>query len=273
MGLLRIFPNDAIRPEQSWNTEVGIKQGFKIGGFTGYIDAVAFQQDFQDYVEFTFGQWEAFSWSDPAANFYGFGFKSVNTGGARVTGLEFELAGKGKIGGVEIQALLGYTTTKPISTTPDEVYADPVPGPPLPFPPGNTTPTILIPASTFSNTSFNPTDDILKFRVRNTFRSDIQLDYRIVFTGFSLRYNSHVQNIDKAFVDLDDDGTLVTGVRGWMEGHQSGTWIVDARLGIKLTAQLRVACIVNNLTNEVYSLRPLSIEAPRSVQVQLSATL
>lgn len=273
LGLLRIFPNSEIRPEQSWNTEVGIKQGFKIGGFTGYIDAVAFQQDFQDYVEFTFGQWEAFNWSDPAANFYGFGFKSVNTGGARVTGLEFELAGKGKIGGVEIQALLGYTTTKPISTTPDEVYADPVPGPPLPFPPGNTTPTILIPASTFSNTSFNPTDDILKFRVRNTFRSDIQLDYRKIFMGFSLRYNSHVQNIDKAFVDLDDDGTLVTGVRGWMEGHQSGTWIVDARLGVKLTAQLRVACIVNNLTNEVYSLRPLSIEAPRSMQVQLSATL
>lgn len=273
VGLLRIFPNDGIRPEQSWNTEVGVKQGFRIGGFTGYIDAVAFQQDFQDYVEFTFGQWEAFSWSNPAANFYGFGFKSVNTGGARVTGLEFEIAGKGKIGGVEIQALLGYTTTKPISTTPNDVYADPVPGPPLPFPPGNTTPTILIPASTFSNTSYDPTDDILKFRVRNTFRSDIQFDYHKVFMGFSLRYNSHVQNIDKAFVDLDDDGTLVTGVRGWMENHQSGTWIVDARLGVKLSEQLRVACIVNNLTNEVYSLRPLSIEAPRSVQVQLSATL
>lgn len=273
VGLLRIFPNADIRPEQSWNTEVGIKQGFKLGGFMGYLDVVAFQQDFQDYVEFTFGQWETFSWSDPAANFYGFGFKSVNTGGARVTGLELELAGKGKIGGVEIQTLIGYTTTKPISTTPDNVYADPVPGPPLPFPPGNTTPTILIPASTFRNTSFDPTDDILKFRIRNTFRADVQLDYHKVFGGVSVRYNSHVQNIDKAFVDLDDDGTLVTGVRGWMETHQSGTTLVDARAGVNLNKQMRVALIVNNLTNEVYSLRPLSIEAPRSFQVQLSSSL
>lgn len=273
VGLLRIFPNADIRPEQSWNTEVGIKQGFKLGGFMGYLDVVAFQQEFQDYVEFTFGQWEAFSWSDPTANFYGFGFKSVNTGGARVTGLELELAGKGRIGGVEIQTLIGYTTTKPISTTPDEVYAEPIPGPPLPFPPGNTTPTILIPASTFRNTSFDPTNDILKFRIRNTFRADVQLDYRKVFGGISVRYNSHVQNIDKAFVDLDDDGTLVTGARGWMETHQSGTTIVDARAGLNLSKQLRVALIVNNLTNEVYSLRPLSIEAPRSMQVQLSSTL
>ena len=40
-----------------------------------------------------------------------------------------------------------------------------------------------------------------------------------------------------------------------------------------LTEQLRVSIIVNNLSNEVYSLRPLSIEAPRSMQVVLSANL
>ncbi|MBK8499909.1 MAG: TonB-dependent receptor [Flavobacteriales bacterium] len=273
VGLLRVFPNEDLDPEQSWNIEGGIKQGFKIGGFMGYLDAVVFQQEYQDYVEFTFGQWETFSWANPAANFYGFGFKSVNTGGARVSGYELELAGKGSIGKVEISTLIGWTATTPISTTPDQVYAEPVPGPPFPFPPGNTTPTIIIPAATYTNTSFDPTNNILKFRVRNTFRSDMQFQYKKVFTGFSVRYNSHVQNIDKAFVDLDDDGTLVTGVRGWMETHQSGTTLVDARLGMDLTKQLRVALIVNNLTNEVYSLRPLSIEAPRSMQVQLSANL
>lgn len=270
VGQLRIFPNSDLKPEQSWNTELGVKQGFKLGGFMGYLDVVAFQQDFEDYVEFTFGQWETWSIFDPLANFYGLGFKSVNTGGARVTGLEMELAGKGRIGGVEVQALVGYTTTKPISTTPDRVYADPVPGPVLP---GQTEPYNIIPASTFRNTSFDPDGDILKFRIRNTFRSDIQLDYHKVFAGFSLRYNSHVQNIDKAFVDLDDDGTLVTGVRGWMETHRTGTWIVDARAGVHVSEQVRVSLIVNNLANEVYSLRPLSIEAPRSFQVQLSAGL
>lgn len=270
VGQLRIFPNADLRPEQSWNIEAGVKQGFKVGNFMGYVDAVVFQQDYQDYVEFTFGQWETFSWTNPTANFYGFGFKSVNTGGARVSGYEFELAGKGNIGKVGIAVLMGYTHTTPISTTPDEVYAEPVPGPPL-FPGGP--PSLYIPAPTYKNTSFDTTNNILKFRIRDTFRSDIQLDYKKVFVGFSVRYNSHVQNIDKAFVDLDDDGTLTTGVRTWMETHQSGTTLLDVRAGVNLSKQVRVALIVNNVTNEVYSLRPLSIEAPRTFQVQLSTTL
>lgn len=277
VGQLKIFPNADLRPEQSWNVEGGIKQGFKIGGFTGYLDAVVFQQDFQDYVEFTFGQWSTFSWATASQELFGFGFKSVNTGGARVSGYEFEVAGKGMIGQVEISALMGYTATTPISTTPDQVYAQPVPGPPLPFPPGNTEPTVLLPPSTFTNTSYDPTDDILKFRIRNTFRSDLQFQYKKVFTGFSLRYNSHIQNIDKAFVDLDAGppapDALPTGITEWMETHNTGDWIVDARIGMDLTEQLRVSFIVNNLTNEVYSLRPLSIEAPRSMQVVLSANL
>jgi outer membrane receptor protein involved in Fe transport len=267
VGQLRIFPNANLNPEQSWNTEVGIKQGFKLGGFMGYLDAVVFQQEFQDYVEFTFGQWRPFTFATAVQDFYGLGFKSVNTGNARVTGLELELAGKGKVGGVEIQALIGYTTTKPVSTTPDFVYAERVD---VPIP--------IIPSPSFTNSSYNPENNILKFRIRNTFRSDVQFEYRKVFTGFSTRYNSHVQNIDKAFVDLDagppQPDVLPTNITGWLADRQSGgVWIVDARAGLHLTKQLRVALIVNNLTNEVYALRPLSIEAPRSFQVQLSAGL
>jgi hypothetical protein len=37
--------------------------------------------------------------------------------------------------------------------------------------------------------------------------------------------------------------------------------------------QIRVAFIVNNLTNLVYAIRPMSIEAPRSVQVMLTYAL
>ncbi|MBK9417350.1 MAG: hypothetical protein IPN62_08665 [Flavobacteriales bacterium] len=39
-----------------------------------------------------------------------------------------------------------------------------------------------------------------------------------------------------------------------------GDWIVDARIGAPLTEQVRVMFIVNNLGNELYSLRPLAIE-------------
>lgn len=254
VGALRIYPNADLSPEKSWNVEGGVKQGFKIGSFMGYADAVVFQQDFQQFVEFTFGQWAP---NQGLANFLGLGFKSVNTGGARVTGIEFELAGKGKIGAVEISALMGYTSTRPVSTTPDLPYATSTAG--STFEP-----------STYLNTSFDTTGHVLKFRIRQLFRADVQAEYKRVFIGGSVRYNSHVRNIDIAFVTLDDFGLLETGVRQWLSDHRTGDVIVDGRVGVRLNDQLRAAFIVNNLTNESYSLRPLAIEAPRSMQVQLS---
>ncbi|HMC97816.1 MAG TPA: hypothetical protein VKG92_09190, partial [Flavobacteriales bacterium] len=125
--------------------------------------------------------------------------------------------------------------------------------------------------------SYDPSDNILKFRIQDLFRTDLQFNYKRLMWGLSVRYNSHVRNIDKAFVDLDAGAPppdlLVTGLTGWMETHTTGTWIVDARVGFDLTKEARVAFIVNNLSNEVYALRPLSIEAPRSMQVQLSVAL
>jgi iron complex outermembrane receptor protein len=256
VGLLNIYPNPDLRAEQSWNVEAGLKQGFKIGRFMGYVDAVVFRQDFQDYVEFTFGQWVP---SQGTANLFGLGFKSVNTGGARVTGYEFEAVGKGAIGKVDLTLLMGYTHTLPVSTTPDLVYATPI--------------TPNTPPSTYRNTSYDPTDNILKFRVQDLFRFDLQGDWKWLMAGFSLRYNSHVRNIDRVFVDLDEAGLLTTGVGEWMATHTTGDLLVDIRVGLDLSKQARIAFIVNNLTNEVYSIRPLSIEAPRSMQVQLSVNL
>jgi iron complex outermembrane receptor protein len=250
LGVLNIYPNPELRAEQSWNVEAGIKQGFKLGNFMGYLDVVVFRQDFQDYVEFTFGQWVP----PTPTNLGGFGFKSVNTGGARVSGYEFEVVGKGSVGKVDLTLLMGYTHTLPVSTTPDQVYATAV--------------TSNTPPSTYRNTSYDPTDNILKFRVQN-----LQTDYKRLMAGVSFRYNSHVRNIDRVFVDLDEANFLSTGIAEWMPEHTTGDLIVDVRVGVDLTEVARVAVIVNNLTNEVYSLRPLSIEAPRSVQVQLTVNL
>ncbi|HOY29004.1 MAG TPA: hypothetical protein PLR96_08520, partial [Flavobacteriales bacterium] len=170
-------------------------------------------------------------------------------------------AGKGSIGAVELSTLMGYTSTLPVSTTPSQVYAAP------------TTANSPFPPSTYLNTSFDTTDNVLKFRIQQLFRLDLQAKYKRVSLGGSVRYNSHVRNIDEAFISLDDSGLLSTGVREWMESHRTGDTIVDARAAVDITPQLRAAVIVNNLMNRSYSLRPLSIEAPRSVQVQLSLNM
>jgi outer membrane receptor protein involved in Fe transport len=258
IGQLNIYPNEQLDPEFSVNVEGGIKQGFKIGSFMGYVDVVAFQQDFDRFVEFTFSQWVP----GTLQNLYGLGFRSVNTGGARITGAEVEVAGKGKLGAVEISLLLGWTHTTPVSTTPDEPYAYSVPnfGQPLPV--------------SYSNSSYDTTDNILKYRVRDLVRSDIGVVWKQLSAGFSVRYNSHVRNIDRVFVDLDagppSPDILPVGASEWMRTHTTGDWLVDARLGFKLTSQLKASVIVSNLSNEVYSIRPMSIEAPRSWQIQLA---
>lgn len=259
VGALRVYPNPQLNPEKSWNVEGGLKQGFKLGNFMGYVDAVVFQQDFQNFVEFTFGQWRTPPYS--VANFFGYGFKSVNTGNARVTGYEFELAGKGSIGVVEFTTLIGYTSTMPISTTPAQQYA------------ASPNPNSNQPPSTYLNTSFDTTDHILKFRIQQLFRLDLQAKYKRVSLGGSVRYNSHVRNIDGAFITMDSSGLLPTGVHQWMLDHRTGDTIIDARIGFDITPQLRAAFIMNNVMNRSYSLRPLSIEAPRSMQVQLSLNM
>ena len=55
VGGLNIFPNANIQPEYGWSAEIGLKQGFKINNFKGYIDASAFITRYQDMIEFMFG--------------------------------------------------------------------------------------------------------------------------------------------------------------------------------------------------------------------------
>ncbi|MBP8822281.1 MAG: TonB-dependent receptor [Flavobacteriales bacterium] len=259
VGALHIYPNPELKPETSVNVECGIKQGFKLGGVSGYMDMVAFQQDLDRYVEFTFGQWGP---DRSPANLLGFGFKSINTGGARITGTEFELAGKGLVGVVELRFLLGYTHTLPVSTTPNEAYAQTV------------STTGAVQNVTYLSTSSDTRNDILKFRVQDLFRGDIGATWKRISPGISVRYNSHVRNIDQAFIQIEQMGQLgEIGVEEWMAAHTSGDWVTDVRLGYALTHQVNISLLVTNLSNEVYAIRPMAIEAPRACRLQLALTI
>jgi len=45
VGNFGVFPNPNLKPESSWNAEVGIKQGLKLGGLMGYLDVAVFWQE------------------------------------------------------------------------------------------------------------------------------------------------------------------------------------------------------------------------------------
>ena len=253
LGAVKIYSNPDLQSETSYNAEFGIKQGFKIGKFKGFADIAIFQQEFKNYIEFTFGQWASVPTIE---NLFGFGFKSINTGKSRVRGAEFSVMGEGKIGPVKLELLGGYTYTLPESLTPNQVYAR-----------RNDLNSTEV---TYANTSSDATNNILKYRLQHLVRFDLQGTWRAWSLGGSFRYNSHMQNIDNAFEFLETTVPMFfnPGIVQWREEHKQGDFIIDARCAWKVNEHHKVALVVNNLLNREYAIRPLSIEEPRLTTVQ-----
>lgn len=259
VGSQNIYPNPELVSESSWNAEFGVKQGIKIGNFKGFVDVVGFMQEYEDYIEFTFGQW------GPDAgdidNLLGLGFSSKNTGDARITGFEVTMNGQGKIGEVMVRTLMGYTYTNPISTTPDQIYAYP----------GD--PNSVYPPATYNNTSSEIDGHPLKYRLAHLVRADLEGDWKRWMLGVSARYNSVMENIDKIFIDLDGTPALSTGIKKWREEHDTGDLVFDARMGYSISGASRISFIVNNFTNHEYAVRPLTINKQRTFMMQYTLSL
>jgi outer membrane receptor protein involved in Fe transport len=104
------------------------------------------------------------------------------------------------------------------------------------------------------------------------FKADVEARIYKFTIGFSYRYYSRMQNIDRAFEDLE----ALTGespyfhaikaTRYWRTHY--GFEVIDFRLGWKVTEQHKISFIVNNVLNTDYSLRPMKIEAPRTAAIQ-----
>lgn len=254
VGPIRIYPNDSLKSETSWNAEIGVKQGFRINKFQGYFDAAYFIQKFYNNIEFNFGAFGQLS--DPL---FGLGFASLNIGNTQVTGVDFSLAGQGNIRKTGIAMLIGYTHTNPISLEPNKAY-----------------PVIDISTKnvTYARSSSDSTGYLLKYRFQHVFKADMEITRGKWVCGASVRYNSYMQNIDKIFEDLDEIlGALQQpkpGLKAYRQAHNKGTTVVDMRLSYQLNKTSKVAFVVNNLFNMEYTIRPMSVEQPRTTAIQFS---
>ena len=219
----------------------------------GYLDFAVFHQEYRNTIEYIYALW--------SPNTLG-GFKFVNTGSTTVKGYEFSMMGNGKISSkIELNFLLGYTYVLPQTQNPNEVFA-------TDNPPDGFIPTEL----TYTNTSTDTSDNILKYRFRHLFKADVEAVYKKKFAlGGSMRYYSHMENIDKTFYDLDENGTLPTGIIDYREEHHSGSMVFDARISYRVGNHYSFALISNNVANLEYTLRPLKIEAPRTIIFQVTA--
>lgn len=253
-GSFGVFPNPDLEPETSTNSEIGIKQGFKIGKFMGFLDVAGFHQDFHNTIEYLFGPWNT--------TVAPMGFKFLNTGDTRVRGFDISLIGvTDTTKDLQFTIYGGYTFLVPVALQPDLVYDS------IATPSGATRP------FSYLLTSQDTTDYILKYRFQHTGKIDFQVDYKKWSFGYSGRIYGPMRNIDAAFGELE----ILTNVNmqanvyytEYYRTHNQFKYIQDIRLAYALNDNMRFSLVVNNLANKIYSLRPMKIEAPRSTAVQL----
>ncbi len=234
VGNIVIYPNDSIESETGWTSEVGLKQGFRLGGWQGYLDLAYFWSEYTDMMEFTFG-----SYGPLVPPTFGFGFQSVNVGNTRITGYDIGLNGDGKIGKVPVSLFCGYT------------YIDP----------------IQLDFNAAEDTLKNSANyNILKYRYKHLFKGDVEVNPGKVMLGLSARYNSFMENIDAVF---ESDFTI-PGVKHYREQHDYGDWVFDLRVGYRVTEQFRISFITRNLFNHEYMGRPADMQPPRNYALQLN---
>nr|WP_294859157.1 TonB-dependent receptor [uncultured Fluviicola sp.] len=249
VGGLLIFANPAVKPETGWAAEIGVKQGVKIGKWKGFVDVAGFINHYDNMMEFTFGFYKPdsipFSLNPNAPGYYKkwFGFRAQNAESAEITGAEISISGEGYIGPIRVLALLGYTYMNPISKNRDSVYR-----------------------STFSDTSSN----LLKYRFNHLAKADLQLEYKGISIGGSMRLNSYMKNIDAIFENGILGQQILPGLKDYRAEHNGVTIVFDARIGYTYKEKYKVAFILNNIANAEYMTRPGDVQAPRTFMLQLS---
>ncbi len=261
VGSFGIFDNPELLPETSWNSEIGIKQGFKFAKYYGYLDIAIFYQEYNNTIEYLFGFW------DSTYTFAIAGFKFVNTGRSKVTGIDISQTGQMRISDkFSINTLFGYTYIMPVTLQPNYVFAkDYNPGGSAEF--------------SYETTSVDPSRNILKYRFLHTIKLDVEVNYANFSAGFSLKYFSKIENLDQAIFDFED-ATVASGgtlqpilYRKYYENHNNGNVILDGRVSYMIGIRHKVSIISSNLLNRMYSLRPLKAEPMRNITLQYILTL
>lgn len=237
-----IYPNDSLNPESGWSSEIGLKQGLKLGDWKGLFDIAAFWTEYRNMMEFTFGQYGPMTAPYQTPSELGIGFQSKNIGNTRIRGIDVSLMGQGKLGPIDATMLIGYTYIDPRQIDFNAAV------------------------DTLRGTA---KDDILKYRYTHSGKMDIELGYKKISTGISMRANSFMENVD-AFFEVP---TFFPGVKDYRKAHNKGDALFDYRLSYQLNKTAKLAVIINNIFNREVMGRPMDIQPPRVFVLQLSVKL
>jgi iron complex outermembrane receptor protein len=243
-----ILPNVDLTSETGWSSELGLRQGFKLGGFSGFLDLAGFISEYQDMMEFN-------------VVFQGFlaSFQSQNVGNTRIKGLEASVTGRGDLFGLETTVLAGYT------------YIDPRFQEWAPLDSLKNGSAAFRMTDAYRNginssicSAGNSCENILKYRYKHTAKVDIESRAGKFSFGVSAIYNSFMKNIDEIFEAL-----VVPGLRQYRKQNNNGDLVLGARTAYFPNDHLKLTFLVNNLNNEEWVARPGRLEAPRNYTLRV----
>jgi len=230
LGALNIFPNPDLKSEKGWSAEAGVRQGFRISDWYGFFDAALFWMEYENMIEFTFGVFKPDTADFPTLD--DVGFKSLNVGKARITGVEIDLTGNGHIGKVPLKLFMGYTYMNPQDLSGD-------------------------------------TAAILKYRYKHSFKGDVEFNLKRFSAGISFIYQSFMERIDEIFEEEILGVEIFPGLKEYREENNSGAVVFDLRVSWMFTPSTRVSLIGKNIFNKEYMGRPGDIQPPRSITLQV----
>jgi iron complex outermembrane receptor protein len=237
VGAMNIFPNPDLQSERGWSAELGIKQGVRLGDWNGYVDLAAFWTQYHEMIEFNFGVYKPDSVEFPGLEHIG--FKALNVGNARITGFETTLVGAGKLYVVPLTIMAGYTLINPIDLNVGGA--------------GDTT-----------------ENQYLKYRYRHSVKGDIELSPGRFTLGYTVIYNSRMENIDEVFLSPLIGELILPGFPDYWARNNKGYILMNARILYDVADFINVGLIMRNLTNKEYMGRPGDIRPPRNITFQLT---
>ena len=237
VGAMNIFPNPDLRSERGWSAELGVKQGVRLGEWNGYVDLAAFWTQYHEMIEFNFGVHKPDTVDIPGLEHVG--FKALNVGNARITGFETTLVGTGKLYIVPVTVMAGYTYINPIDLNVAEA----------------------------GDTSQNK---YLKYRYKHSVKGDLELAPGRFTLGYTIIYNSRMENIDEVFLNPIIGELILPGFPDYWATHNTGYVIMNARVLYDVADFMNIGLILQNLTNKEYMGRPGDIRPPRNITFQLT---
>ena len=225
-----VEPNPRLISETGWTAEVGLKQGFRLGGWQGYTDLTGFVSEYTNMMEFVLDRIEFLNGALAAS------FKSKNISPTRIAGVEASVAGTGQVGNGTLSLLTGYTYFKPQYKT---------------F------------GVEERRTSSDTSENILKYRFQHQIKFDAEYGWKGLAFGAALNYNSFMKNIDRVFQ------LALPGVNDFRMAHNRGFTVVDLRASYRFKNSFKISVLCNNVLNEEYASRPAQLEPPRSFALRL----